>query len=937
VDAQLTLGDGGGKTFLLSGWAKSDAAGRYQVGEVPSGPGVRVRAVISATGETTPWVQTNGSYTIALPDLVMRSPATAPATQPQQPWITYSGRVLDEAGKPISGALVEGSYPTGPGWVMDIGTHATDAQGRWSCPLPPTVEQVQLRFDHPDYVASQFEREVAQPPVHALRDGSAVHVMKRGQKLSGVVRDADGKPIVNALVLAGEGYSTTAGPEREAIEDSTAARTHADGTFAINCLPAGKSLTVAVTAEGFAPAAIPLTMTPQAKPLDVELTAGRTVVGRVVDEVGKPIAGATVNCDEWTPSGNFARPLTRIVRTKDDGRFEIAALPTEGMVELSAGIKGRLSISFNAGPNVKDAGDVSLYKPPVLNGKVLDDASGEPVKTFSVTAGWQGSDGRYSWLNMTPRFNGTDGSYSLKITNVHLSRGGDLGFAGKVVAKGYAPEMTPPVIAGQPAEPATVRLKKAEPVKGIVLGPDGKPVGRAMVWWVGPGDVAFIRGITLDENFTATPTLRTNTDGDGTFELPYAGAPGRLLVLHESGYVIVPTIAHDPAKPLQLLKWGRVEGVYVPGGKPQPNIPVNISVPPTKAGLQEGHQITFDLRSSTDTSGRFLFERVPAMECFLQTQQGPGPGAGVMRRLQPKPGETIKINLGEEGPSISGRIHLSPVVAANPPPAGETFDTSTSWIRAFRIDPRPEPPSHVDAADWEKQLASVLKGEASTDLTLPALFAELKPDGGFTFPAVAPGKYILMTEIRGPRPPNTCGWGLVLARGKAEFTVTDSALQLPTVQLSVTRHPDIGSPAPPITGKTQDGKDFSLDSHRGKYVALDFWAGWCAPCVASMPALKSVQSRHASEGNVAFVSLNFDYTPERAKAAVEGVNTPWTHVMLGPWDGSNPTLVAYGVTNIPSLWLIDPQGKVAAKDLTPQTLDAELSKRLGSRADAGKN
>jgi hypothetical protein len=48
-------------------------------------------------------------------------------------------------------------------------------------------------------------------------------------------------------------------------------------------------------------------------------------------------------------------------------------------------------------------------------------------------------------------------------------------------------------------------------------------------------------------------------------------------------------------------------------------------------------------------------------------------------------------------------------------------------------------------------------------------------------------------------------------------------------------------------------------------------------------------------------------------------------VAMDPWDAENPTLTAYGVEVIPSVWLIDPDGKVAARDLTPEELEKTLA------------
>jgi thiol-disulfide isomerase/thioredoxin len=267
------------------------------------------------------------------------------------------------------------------------------------------------------------------------------------------------------------------------------------------------------------------------------------------------------------------------------------------------------------------------------------------------------------------------------------------------------------------------------------------------------------------------------------------------------------------------------------------------------------------------------------------------------------------------------------VIAANPPLPGTKFDTSTSWVRAVRIEPRPEPPRGVDRADWNAQIQSVLEGTATEDLSIPATFAVLKPDGSFRFDALAPGRYMLLVDIHGLRPLQTCGWGILLAKGRTEFTVANKAITLPPLELKATSHPRVGSIAPQLAWSTAQGESISLAALNGKYVALDFWAGWCAPCVASQPSLKAVESKY--KGRVAIVGLNFDYTTDKAKEAIEVVNAPWRQVLAGAWGARNATLVAYGVEVIPSIWLIDPEGRIAAKDLTPEALDKELAHRIG--------
>jgi hypothetical protein len=79
---------------------------------------------------------------------------------------------------------------------------------------------------------------------------------------------------------------------------------------------------------------------------------------------------------------------------------------------------------------------------------------------------------------------------------------------------------------------------------------------------------------------------------------------------------------------------------------------------------------------------------------------------------------------------------------------------------------------------------------------------------------------------------------------------------------------------------------------------------------------------------VSFAGLNFDYTDAQAEAAIESINSPWPQVLSGEWGGENATLVAYGVSVIPSIWLVDPQGKVAGKDLTPEQLEELINSHI---------
>jgi cytochrome c biogenesis protein CcmG/thiol:disulfide interchange protein DsbE len=116
-----------------------------------------------------------------------------------------------------------------------------------------------------------------------------------------------------------------------------------------------------------------------------------------------------------------------------------------------------------------------------------------------------------------------------------------------------------------------------------------------------------------------------------------------------------------------------------------------------------------------------------------------------------------------------------------------------------------------------------------------------------------------------------------------------------------------GTPAPPFALSTATGETVALAALRGRVVYVDFWASWCAPCRRSFPWMNGMQARYAGEG-LAVVGVNVD--KRRADAERFLRDTPASFTIV--YDGEGATPAAYDVRGMPSSYLIDRQGNIAA-------------------------
>jgi hypothetical protein len=597
-------------------------------------------------------------------------------TSTNPPTQTILGRVVDAEKKPVPRAIVSvdttvigntyhGSPPPGTDPLA-----VTDDQGEFSLSSRVKFDAMMLKVEARAMARGIFNEVRPGPKRHELTvtEGAAITgtVLKHGQPLKDVTIGACGTD---------RGIGNFTGDFVMACD--------ANGRFLLPNLPPNceyylYALMNSLTNAG----ALPLKRvkpggdgkTYNAGPL--EIVPGKRLAGRVELADRKPLPTGTRLTigreDAWDVLALLLPP---------DGRFEVANLPGDEILNLSVALKGYRPSPRNAsferlngfgltGKLPNDKTNLVLLLEPgqnqpgqfedqpeedqprnlplagietqrvrapgwTITGRAIDAATRKELTAFHVTPG-STFDAQHSWVQWlsSRALESSNGTFS-----VDLPRSTRFAVL-QAEADGYLPARSPALKAGQSTW--TFELQRGTGPSGVLRDVTGEPAADITVFHLGPGDQAYMgaEGEIRDQR-----VAQTVTDDQGRFSFRPEYGDSEILAASPTGFARASAASVKATGQLKLSAWAKLKGRLIEKGQPVAHENLDLR---WESGFDPSRPFLNLGGVKTDDDGRFSFDRVPPGSLELTTRQKSGPNIGgwssiPQKRFKSQPGQELDL------------------------------------------------------------------------------------------------------------------------------------------------------------------------------------------------------------------------------------------------------------------------------------------------------
>jgi protocatechuate 3,4-dioxygenase beta subunit/thiol-disulfide isomerase/thioredoxin len=939
------------------GWTKSqpkrltDANGRFTL-RFPTVPADSRRQMSNfsiSAGHTnfarraTMWTSSGGDVYSGMPETV---------TIRLEQGTSIGGVVQDEQGLPVRGVrvLLQGSGYRGftmgnterktheysELWLEDLEAPAaiTDAAGRWVFDrFPVDLKNVEVAFVRPDgsretYATSDENGLNRRPQISLqdLQDQKLITRLREGVTVRGIVVDEEGKPLSGVTVREGYGHGN--------IVRTSEFTTDATGRFERGHRAPRQWIYTAMRADRATASVVAQVETGMSE-VRIVLPPAQPWVARVTDETGQPVADAIFRLDTYRTEGQI---LDWSAETDADGRANWTNAPlgsvTCYVMSKSSGASRKIRLARGQAEQ-----SIVLSKAKtegiVIQVKALDAGTRKPVTLQSVAVRYEGGGSPFKPLM------GSGGEmFSAQIKRSDFRVGMYPSYELRIEAEGYetfTTEMIDFDLGDQSLEPALNRSAGSPEV--AVLQPDGTPAGGARLWTRAKSEDGSLF-INAPGRYYGDRMSKAQADDKGRLKLPGVPESAPVVIIHSNSFLQTTLAEIRHQKEVRLEAFGVLTGRLLVAGKPKGGASISLSTLSWSPTL--GYHLSYS--TTTDPDGRFTFTQVPAGKFKLYRWDLPKRRDTAGMAITETSQMPVTVAAGATNSVEYARTGRPVVGQAIPVPA----DFAVDWQNDIHTLSLKLPsasgqgrPNREDYATFEAfriandaSFRSEYQIQAANQVRTYRL--EFETDGSFRIEDVPPGTYEVRIGVSKPGESSRSrpfGSKEEIGSLTREIIVPEGkeTLELGTLPVPMRgERPAQSAPPMALSATTFDGKPLTLAQFKGRHVLLVFWASWSERSLEQFAQLRQVQAEHASDARLVLVGINLDDSRDAAQKILKAGDYTWPQAWLDAGMRAKMT-GAFDVSELPAIFLLDPDGRVVARDLENDRLPAALKRALAKK------